>query len=198
MQHKVNSQAAIQLLVGLGNPGLEYAATRHNAGTWFVLELAKRHAVSLRAEAKFHGLCGLIKLDNCECRLLLPTTYMNNSGQAVQAIANFYKIPVNAVLVVHDDLDFPPGIVRLKFDGGHGGHKGLQSTTQYLQSKNFYRIRIGIGHPGHKDLVHDYVLQAPSRSDKKVIMQSIEKAVEVIPELLQGEIEKAQNIINNG
>ena len=193
----VLNQNPIKLLVGLGNPGDEYAETRHNAGAWFVNELANHHNVSLRFENKFSGLFGSLNYQGTECKLLLPATYMNKSGQSVLACANFYKIPLSSILAAHDELDFTPGIVRLKFGGGHGGHNGLRDIAARCGGSDFYRLRIGIGHPGNKDLVSGYVLSKPSRDDKNKITNSIENAGAILPELLRGDIEKAMNILHD-
>ncbi len=178
----------IQLIVGLGNPGHEYAATRHNVGAWLVEMLG---AQNLRPESKFFGLCGKAQLNHEECRLLIPTTFMNNSGQAVKAVTNFYRIEPSAVLVVHDELDLPVGTVRFKQGGGDGGHNGLRDISAHLNTKDYWRLRIGIGHPGHRDHVHDYVLNKPSKSDEQQIRIAIETAISVLPQFAQGDMQKA-------
>lgn len=185
----------IQLIVGLGNPDQEYELTRHNAGAWLVQRLAEQYKVNLRLEPKFKGLTSSILNNGCECKLLLPTTYMNNSGLAVKAIAAFYKIPVENILVAHDELDFLPGIVRLKQNGGANGHKGLISIIEYLNNA-FYRLRIGIGRPENRDALTDYVLSNPSRSDKKQIITAIDLALSIIPLLLKGDIAPAMQIMH--
>lgn len=186
----------IQLLVGLGNPGNEYAETRHNVGAWLVSAFAEQHNVTLQVEKKFSGLCGTVVIKGIECKLLLPLTYMNLSGQAVHVMANYYKIPLNAILVAHDELDFNPGVVRLKCGGGHGGHKGLQDIIRRFGSSDFYRLRIGIGHPGHKDLVANYVLSRPSCSDRDRIMLSTDKVLTVMPEIIQGKMDVAMQTLH--
>lgn len=186
----------IHLIVGLGNPGAEYAATRHNAGAWFVELLAKQSNTSLKPERKFSGSIARVNIDGIECRLFIPSTYMNVSGQAVQALSRFYKIPVEQILVAHDELDFPPGTARLKQGGGHGGHNGLRDIIQHLGSRDFYRLRIGIGHPGDRRHVHDYVLHAPSRSDEKAILKSIDDALAVVPDIVSGHFEKAMRYLH--
>lgn len=185
----------IQLIVGLGNPGPEYKTTRHNAGAWLVQRLADQSKTELRLEPKFKGLTGSILNNGNECKLILPTTYMNNSGIAVQAITAFYKIPIENILVAHDELDFPPGIIRLKQDGGANGHKGLISITEHLNN-TFYRLRLGIGRPENKDAVTDYVLENPPSSDKKQIITAINQALEIIPQLLAGEMAQAIQILH--
>jgi peptidyl-tRNA hydrolase, PTH1 family len=186
----------MQLIVGLGNPGSTYAATRHNVGAWLVTALAEQYNITLHAEAKFHGLYGSIDVDGHELKLLLPTTFMNSSGQAVQAIASFYKIPLSSILVAHDELDFPAGEVRLRFNGGHGGHNGLKDIMQKVGSGDFYRLRIGIGHPGDKNKVHDYVLSKPRANEKKKIIYAIEKVMVLLPDLLNGDIDKVQRVLH--
>ncbi|MCX7121419.1 MAG: aminoacyl-tRNA hydrolase [Gammaproteobacteria bacterium] len=181
----------IHCIVGLGNPGATYAKTRHNAGAWFVDYLAEKENVSLRLEKQFRGMLGEFSVNNQKCFLFKPTTYMNESGLSVSALIRFYKIPIENVLVVHDELDFDAGIARLKKAGGHGGHNGLRDIMQQCASADFYRLRLGVGHPGNRDDVVDYVLNAPSKDDHKKIMTAIEDSVCVIPALLSGEIQKA-------
>jgi len=181
----------IKLIVGLGNPGAEYESTRHNAGAWFLDALTEQFQSPLRTETKFHAKVSRIQLNGHDCWLMIPNTFMNLSGQAIQALATFYKIPAEQILVAHDELDFPPGTVRIKQDGGHGGHNGLRDTINHLHTKQFFRLRIGIGHPGHKDQVHDYVLSRPSRHDHQTIMDSIETALALVPELIEGDVQKA-------
>lgn len=181
----------IQLIVGLANPGQEYADTRHNAGAWYVEALAANARASLRFQAKFHGLYALAQCDQQPCHLLIPNTFMNLSGQAVRACMSYYKIPPNEVLIAHDEIDLPTGTVKLKFDGGDGGHNGLKDIIRHLSTKQFYRLRIGVGHPGHSKDVSDYVLTAPSKADKQKIESAIDQALTITPELMQGELQKA-------
>lgn len=187
---------AIQLIVGLGNPGPDYARTRHNAGFWFVEQLAQQHHKNLRTEAKFFGLCGQFTQAGEECRLLLPTTYMNHSGQAVLALAHFYRIPVSAILVIHDELDLPIGTLRLKQGGGDGGHNGLKDISAKLNSKNYWRLRIGIGHPGHRDRVHDYVLSPASKAEHSKILETIDAGLSALPLILRGDMQKAMQLLH--
>ncbi|MCP5173381.1 MAG: aminoacyl-tRNA hydrolase [Porticoccaceae bacterium] len=178
----------IQLIVGLGNPGSRYEGTRHNAGADFVLALARCHNISLKQEAKFFGKTGRGTIDNRDIRLLIPSTYMNRSGQAVSAAARFYNIPPEAILVVHDELDLNPGTARLKLGGGHGGHNGLRDTIKALgNNKGFARLRIGIGHPGHADDVVDFVLKKASKNEQLLIDESIHEAIRIIPDTLKGQ-----------
>lgn len=182
--------SGIQLIVGLANPGTEYAKTRHNAGAWFVEALAKDARTQLRFETKYHGLHSKVELDEKPSHLLIPTTFMNRSGQAVSACMRYLKITTEALLIVHDDIDLPVGTVRLKFDGGDGGHNGLKDIISHLDSKKFFRLRIGVGRPPHKDVV-DYVLTPPSKDQRKKIDDAIIRAEVVIPLILTGEIQKA-------
>lgn len=181
----------IQLIVGLGNPGDAYTHTRHNAGVWFVEQLAAAWKVTLHQESKFHGRVATADRAGVTVRLLIPTTFMNASGQAVRAISQFYHLPAAAILVAHDELDFPPGVVRLKQEGGHGGHNGLRDIMQHIHANDFNRLRIGIGHPGHRSQTQDYVLSAPNRHDQQLITAALEHACTVLPELLQGDIQAA-------
>lgn len=181
----------IQLIVGLGNPGQQYEATRHNVGAWFIEMLAREFSIDLKTENKFQGSIGRIQTTEYDLWLLIPTTYMNKSGLAVKALSHFYKIPPEAILVAHDELDFPPGITRFKQEGGHGGHNGIRDVIDHLQSKNFHRLRIGIGHPGHRDQVTDYVLSRPSKKDHELIVDSLELAKSVLPTFISGDYQKA-------
>lgn len=181
----------IKCIIGLGNPGAKYAATRHNVGAWFVDIVAQQENITLKQDKKLHGMLGEFVLDNHKCFLFKPATYMNESGLAVFAFLQFYKIPIENILVAHDELDFDAGIARLKKEGGHGGHNGLRDIIQQCSSSNFLRLRLGIGHPGNHDDVSDYVLNAPSRDDKINIMMAIDTATQVIPDLLSGNIQKA-------
>lgn len=180
----------IQLIVGLANPGNEYAQTRHNAGCWLIEKLINDHHQTLKPEKKFHGLFGKISVGNNDCYLLVPTTYMNRSGLAIRAAANFYRIPTTAILVVHDELDLLPGTARIKQGGGDGGHNGLRDTTAQL-GKDYWRLRIGIGHPGVRDQVSNYVLSKPSVADQEKINTAIEHSLEVLPSFVQGDTQQA-------
>ncbi len=181
----------IQLIVGLGNPGDQYSRTRHNVGRWFVEALACWHHADWRLEKKFHGYVAELSREGGKVRLLAPSVFMNNSGDAVNALAQFYQIPSEAILIVHDDLDFPAGALKLKQGGGHGGHNGLRHIIACLSSGEFWRIRLGIGHPGHKDLVHDYVLHAPPVNDEASIRSAIDKGLDVLNPLLEGDFQLA-------
>ncbi len=182
---------AIQLIVGLGNPGDKYAKTRHNAGAWFVEQLAKVRDCVLHPEAKFQAKLAKLPSVTPDCLLLIPTTYMNQSGLSLQKTAQYYKIPPQAILVVHDEIDLPPGSARLKFDGGSGGHNGLNNIIDQLQTKLFHRLRIGVGHPGHREAVTDYVLDPPSKAEHQLIDEALVRAQEVLPFILEGDFQKA-------
>ena len=184
---------AIQLIVGLGNPGAQYIETRHNAGAWFIEQLLKQHNIQLHPEKKFKGEFAKLVLNNHEYYLLLPTTFMNLSGESVAAVANFYKIPPQAILVVHDELDLPVGTIRIKQDGGHGGHNGLRSIINTLGRTDFMRLRIGIGHPGDSRFVTDYVLHPPSKTDRGLIDTVMSKAQTILPKLLTGNLQDAMH-----
>lgn len=184
----------LQLIVGLGNPGPEYDRTRHNAGADFVTELARRYGASLSPESKFFGDTCRINIEGRDLRLLIPTTFMNRSGQAVGALAQFYKIPPEAILVAHDELDLPPGTARLKHGGGHGGHNGLRDTIKALgNSRDFNRLRLGIGHPGSAPQVVSYVLRKAAPDDQRLLEEATVRALDVVPQLLKGNWAIAMN-----
>ncbi|MCP3697202.1 MAG: aminoacyl-tRNA hydrolase [Aliivibrio sp.] len=184
----------IKLLVGLANPGLEYKRTRHNAGAWVVEELARMHNVSLREEAKFFGLTGRIQSNGQDLRLLIPTTFMNLSGKAIASLAKFYQIKPEEILVAHDELDLPPGVAKFKKGGGHGGHNGLRDTiTKLANTKEFYRLRIGIGHPGHKDKVAGFVLGKAPTKEQELIDAAVDESTRCLDILLKDGLNKAQN-----
>lgn len=189
------SNDQIQLIVGLGNPGAEYTNTRHNVGYWFIEKLCEHFHITPTLENKFKGFHALIS-HSTSFRILLPITYMNRSGQAVGALANFYKIAPTNILVVHDELDLSVGTAKLKLDGGHGGHNGLRDIIAHLGTNRFYRLRIGIGHPGSKDLVHDYVLHKPSLNDKTKIFAAIDQSLSVLPDILGGKMQQAMNTLH--
>ena len=179
---------AVQLIVGLGNPGPEYDQTRHNAGALFVERVAASQRVNLSVDRKYFGLVGKFNHQGREVRLLIPTTYMNRSGQSVAALANFFKLKPEEILVAHDELDMPPGVAKLKQGGGHGGHNGLRDIIAQLGNQNnFHRLRLGIGHPGHASLVSGYVLGRAPRSEQDLLDKSIDFALDVLPEILAGD-----------
>lgn len=184
----------IKLIVGLANPGSEYAATRHNAGAWFVDLLAMRYNQSLKNEPKFFGYSSRINISGQNVHLLVPTTFMNLSGKAVQAMATFYQIKPEEILVAHDELDLNPGIAKLKFGGSHGGHNGLKDIANKLGNNlNFYRLRIGIGHPGDKNKVIGYVLNKPSKPEQELIDKAIDESISCMNILISQGIEASMN-----
>ncbi|MES9967380.1 MAG: aminoacyl-tRNA hydrolase [Sedimenticola sp.] len=186
----------IRLIVGLGNPGAQYDETRHNAGFWFVDLVARRHGGMFKSETKFHGQTCRVRIDGRECWLLKPSTFMNRSGQAVSALANYFKIPIEEVLVAHDELDIPAGSIRLKKGGGHGGHNGLRDIVSAMGGKDFWRLRIGIDHPGNARQVVDYVLGRPSRDDAIEIEREIARAEELLPRIVAGDSQKVMNLLH--
>ncbi len=187
----------VRLIVGLGNPGPEYDATRHNAGVWYVDALARAQGIFLNEDKKYFGATGTFTFEGETIRLLVPTTYMNRSGQSTSALANFFKIPVTQMLVAHDELDLPPGVARFKQGGGPGGHNGLRDiVARHGNSKDFYRLRIGIGHPGSAQLVTPHVLNKPSAADRELIERAIDEAVRFTPDMLRGEFSHAMNGLN--
>tara|TARA_R110002167_G_scaffold32335_1_gene105146 strand:- start:258 stop:830 length:573 start_codon:yes stop_codon:yes gene_type:complete len=183
----------IKLIVGLGNPGNQYALTRHNAGLWFLNELADSYNLTLRTESKFGGEIARIQTPQFDTFLLFPTSFMNLSGHAVQKVAQFYKISPEEILVAHDELDLDCGTARLKLGGGHGGHNGLRDIHAQLGTKDYYRLRIGIDHPGNKNQVSNYVLSNPSIDQKNKIQFAIDDALRETDFILSGDIQKAMN-----
>jgi len=186
---------AIRLVVGLGNPGKEYERTRHNAGFWLVERFAKAQAVVLRKDAKFQALVGRIEGGDARSPawLLLPQTFMNASGRPVQMLAGFFKIKPEEVLVVHDELDFPPGVARVKQGGGIAGHNGLKDISQRLATHEYWRLRLGVGKPPPGREGADYVLEKPPAEEKAAIDGAIEKCLAVLPQMLAGDMQGAMN-----
>ena len=176
---------APRLIVGLGNPGRDYEETRHNAGFWFCTRLAAQLGIPLSKEPRFHGLTGHVQKQ--KLWLLLPQTFMNRSGQAVGALMRFHRITPAEMLVVHDELDIPPGQLRLKFGGGLGGHNGLKDITAHLGTQDYWRLRIGIGHPGDRNEVVNYVLKPPRAEEHAGIDAAILRALELMPLIEKGE-----------
>lgn len=183
--------SGIRLIVGLGNPGPKYADTRHNVGFWWVDALAAEARAQLRPEARFHGLAARISRFSRELWLLEPQTYMNHSGRAVGALAGYYKIAPEEILVVHDELDLPPGTVRLKKGGGHGGHNGLKDIVAHLNTAEFWRLRLGIGHPGERSEVSNYVLNAPRREEQELIEHTVRESLRELPRMADGDFAAA-------
>jgi PTH1 family peptidyl-tRNA hydrolase len=188
-------QTALRLIVGLGNPGADYSETRHNAGFWFCERLARELGVSLSRESRFHGFVANARSENLW--LLLPQTFMNRSGQAVRALTQFYRIEPAEMLVVHDELDLLPGHMRLKFGGGLGGHNGLKDITNHLGTQDYWRLRIGIGHPGDRNEVANYVLKPPRKDEQGGIDAALDRALLAWPLLAQGEFNAATQKINS-
>ena len=182
---------SIRLIVGLGNPGREYEDTRHNVGFWWVDALAQAQSLNFKNEAKFHGLLARGQVHGQEVFLLKPQTFMNLSGRAVAAVAQFYKILPAQILVVHDELDLAPGIAKLKTGGGHGGHNGLKDIIAQLGTRDFWRLRIGIGHPGDKSQVASFVLNNPRQEEREPIAIALENAARVAPLIIEGKLEAA-------
>lgn len=184
----------LRLVVGLGNPGAEYAETRHNAGFWFCERLADKLGVRFSDESRFHGLVANAR--EAGVWLLMPQTFMNRSGQAIGALARFYRIEPSEILVVHDELDIPPGQLRLKFGGGLGGHNGLKDTSAHLGTHDYWRLRIGIGHPGDRSEVVNFVLKPARREEQQQIDEAIDKALVAWPQLARGELNATATKLN--
>lgn len=192
------SAEKLTLIVGLGNPGPSYIETRHNAGQWFVEAIAKSYNITLATNAKYFGLYGKGVIENRTVHLLIPTTFMNKSGQSVAALCQFFKIPPEQILVAHDELDFEPGLARIKHEGGHGGHNGLRDIISRLgNSKNFHRLRIGIGHPGQARDVSNYVLKKAPSNEQDKILASIDHSLHHLPDIISGNWAQAMNRIHS-
>ena len=188
--------ASYQLLIGLGNPGARYEATRHNAGVWLLERVARRHASGFRSLPRCFGSIANADIEGVRIRLFRPGTFMNHSGRAVAAVAGFYKVPVARILIAHDEIDLPPGTVRLKRGGGHGGHNGLRDVVPQLAGSEFSRIRIGVGHPGHRDRVVGHVLDRPSAVERSAIDEAIDRVVDDIARIAGGDLEGAMNTLH--
>lgn len=185
--------AGPKLIAGLGNPGAKYAETRHNVGYWLADALARRYSVQFRSAQRFAGETGQLSSGTERCWLLKPTTFMNLSGRSVAALAGYFNIPPAEILVVYDEIDLPPGTVRLKFRGGAGGHNGMRDIIQHLGTPDFYRLRIGVGHPGYRDEVISYVLGRPSPAERRLIEESIARVIDEMPDVLRGDYEKVMH-----
>jgi PTH1 family peptidyl-tRNA hydrolase len=183
----------IKLIVGLANPGSQYAKTRHNVGAWFIHLLSSEYNIPLKSDKKLHCDIGKGTIDGMPVMLAIPTTFMNLSGQAVQALAHYYKLKPNEILIAHDELDMSPGVIKLKIGGGNGGHNGLKDIHGRLSDQGTVRLRIGIGHPGHASQVSDYVLSKPSTDDECDILRSTVTAAKDIKLILEGQFEKVMN-----
>ncbi len=186
----------IQLIVGLGNPGPEYEETRHNAGFWWIDEACDAWNIRLQPEKSFFAHVGRGTVQGHQIWLMKPQTFMNRSGLAVGALCRFYKIPADHVLVVHDELDLSPGQIKLKHGGGHAGHNGLRDIHAQLGTPDYWRLRIGIGHPGVKSEVVHWVLRKPPLDDRIAVDQAISHSFKGIPDLIAGENDKATKIIH--
>jgi PTH1 family peptidyl-tRNA hydrolase len=184
------------LIIGLGNPGPKYAETRHNAGFWFMGELLSKTGHSLKLQSKIQAETLRTEVSGCDCILARPTTFMNHSGTSVRAILDYYKIPAKNMLVAYDELDLPPGVVRLKQGGGHGGHNGMRDIFQHVQERDFLRLRIGIGHPGHKSAVTRYVLGRSPSQVRDVVDTAISRAISVMPLILESRIQEAMTALH--
>ena len=181
----------IRLIVGLGNPGKDYERTRHNAGFWWVDAIAERKHATWKKETRFSGWTTRVEEEGQAFHLLKPSTYMNESGRSVSALVRFFRIEPASMLVVHDELDMPPGVVKLKRGGGTGGHNGLTDIADALDTKDFWRLRVGIGHPGHRDLVADYVLDKPRKVELEAIEPPFERSYDLLPWLAKGRMTDA-------
>lgn len=186
----------IKLFVGLGNPGNEYADTRHNAGFWLLDAIAENRRVQLTFDRNFFGNVARTSTPDGPLWLLTPQTYMNRSGQAVSALARYFKINPDEILVAHDELDLPPGQAKLKKGGGHGGHNGLRDIHAQLGTADYWRLRIGIGHPGHREEVVNWVLNQPSSVDRDQVMSAIQRAAMAFPLMQSGDTTRAMNLLN--
>lgn len=192
------AQATLRLVVGLGNVGARYAGTRHNAGFWYADELAARLSTSFRADRKAQGELARVQAGKQDVRLLKPSTLMNASGRSVAAVAGFHKLPAASILVAHDDLDLPPGTVRMKLGGGHGGHNGLRDIGAQLGTPDYWRLRIGVGHPGRREDVIDYVLTRPAPAEREAVETAVERAVDASERLLaSGDAEAAMQALHS-
>jgi PTH1 family peptidyl-tRNA hydrolase len=188
----------IRLIVGLGNPGKDYKKTRHNAGAWFIEQLCQAYHVVLSPKANFHGQYAHLQLTEAlSLHTLIPTTFMNQSGRAVSAFARYYKIGLQEMLIAHDELDFPAGVARLKLGGGAGGHNGLSDIIRACRHNNFWRLRIGIGHPGDKSIVPQYVLGVPRAMEYVNIQHAIQNAMTVLPDVCRGQTERAMHTLHS-
>ena len=190
------------LVIGLGNPGSKYAETRHNAGFWFLDRVADKAGLSFRRSLRLHAGIAKGMVMGHDCILVRPRTFMNESGRAVRAVLSYYRVPVSQVLVTYDELDLPAGVARLKQGGGHGGHNGMRDIFRHTADQGFIRLRIGIGHPGHKNAVTSYVLGRPGSEDEGLIRGAIDDALDVLPQVLEGNLPAAMKQLhtdkNNG
>ena len=187
----------IVMIVGLGNPGADYENTRHNAGALFVEALARDAGQTLRPEKKYHGLYARVQWQGLDLHLLNPSTFMNRSGTAIKALADFFKIPPEQILVAHDELDLPPGTAKLKKGGGHGGHNGLRDTIAHLSTNDFQRLRLGIGHPGDSRKVTGYVLGRLGKQETEQLHAVFDEVMRVLPDAASGKLAAAMNRLHS-
>jgi len=193
----MSATANLTLVVGLGNPGDKYSQTRHNAGFWYIDQLAGRLGARFSLERRFQAYLADAIVGGRKLRLLKPDTYMNHSGRALAAVASYFAVPVGGILVAHDELDLPPGCIRLKRGGGHGGHNGLRDVIAALGEREFWRLRIGIGHPGHRDDVVDYVLHRASGDEQRAIDDALDRSLAETDNLLAGELERVMHVLHS-
>ena len=195
---QTGSHLPLKLIAGIGNPGTQYANTRHNAGTWFIEKLAEKYGASFKPEKKFFGHTSLINVDGIEVKLLMPDTYMNESGKSIGILANFFRIEPREILVAHDEIDFPSGKIRFKQEGGLAGHNGLRDISNCLAgARDFNRLRIGVGHPGDRTGVTGHVLGKVSAKDRELIENRIEDAIAIIPYAVTGDWQLAMQQLHN-
>lgn len=189
----------LKLIVGLGNPGPQYRHNRHNVGAWFLQAICRHYPGELRAENRFHGDTSRVSIDGNDIRLLFPTTFMNRSGLSVASMCNYFDITPEQMLVAYDEIDFPVGNTRLKAGGGHGGHNGIRDIVNALGGANdFYRLRIGVGHPGDKNKVANYVLSDPGKDDTIQIEHDIDMTLRVLPDIVNGRWNQAMQQLHSG
>lgn len=184
------------VIAGLGNPGEKYAETRHNAGFWFLDDLAQDNALVFKRQARLDAEVARLSFYGRDCLLIRPGTFMNHSGRPIRAVLDYYQIPAENLLVAYDELDLPAGVARLKLGGGHGGHNGLRDIFAHLPDHDFLRLRVGIGHPGTREAVTNYVLGRPSTGDEKLIREAIKAAVAVLPDILGGRLPQAMKSLH--
>jgi len=181
------------LVAGLGNPGARYAETRHNAGFWFLDRLSAQAGAVFRAQSRLQAETARVSIEGVDCLLVRPTTFMNHSGQAIRAVLDYFRVDARQMLVAYDELDLPPGVARLKLGGGHGGHNGLRDIFRHVADHDFLRLRIGIGHPGHRDAVTGWVLSRPTAEQERSMRDAVARALEVLPQVLAGDLQGAMN-----
>lgn len=190
------SSDAIRLIAGLGNPGAEYARTRHNAGFWLIDALAERLGAHLKPSKQLKGETASVEVEGHPLRLFKPNTYVNVSGAPVAAACRYYRIPTSALLVVQDDIDLPDGVARLKFAGGHGGHKGIRDISQHA-GKDFWRLKLGVGHPGRASEVVGYVLKSLSPADRAAVDQAVQQVLAHVGDLMAGDFQRVMNALHD-